>query len=170
MLYNIVGFQTKMRVREQQRVFRTLPGLSKAVFARYGSVHRNTYVDAPRQLDARLRLRCAPHLRLAGQMAGVEGYVESAALGLLAGIFAAFEARGEEPALPPASTAFGALLQHLNRADAKRFQPMNVNFGLFPGLADLPRKMRKPEKYERLVARALTDLAPWLAGTERLAA
>ncbi len=169
-LFNLVGFQTRMRIGEQQRVLRALPGLSKAVFARYGSVHRNTHLDAPRQLDPTLRLRRAPHLRLAGQITGVEGYVESAAIGLLAGVFEAAVAHGEAPVLPPPTTAFGALLGHLRNDATPRFAPMNVNFGLFPGLAALPRRLRKPEKIERLVERALADLAPWLAGTERVAA
>jgi methylenetetrahydrofolate--tRNA-(uracil-5-)-methyltransferase len=160
-LYNLVGFQTKLRVGEQQRVLRSLPGLGEAVFARYGSVHRNTYVNAPLRLTPDLQLRTRPGLRLAGQIAGVEGYVESAALGLLAGVFAAFEARGERAPLPPETTAHGALLHYLQTADPKHFQPMNVNYGLFAPLAGLPRRLPKREKNERLAERALAALAPW---------
>jgi len=160
-LYNLVGFQTKMRVGDQQRVFRSLPGLGQAVFARYGSVHRNTYLNAPRRLGATLELRARPGLFIAGQMAGVEGYVESAALGGLAGRFAAASLHGEAPSLPPASTAHAALLRHLGEADADRFQPMNVNWGLFPPLAAPPRK--RLERNQALAARALADLDPWLA-------
>lgn len=135
--------------------------MGEAVFARYGSVHRNTYVNAPRQLDPFLRLRARPSVQLTGQMAGVEGYVESSALGLLAGVFASFLVRGETPPRPAATTAHGALLRHLSDADPRHFQPMNVNHGLF---APLPppldgRRRRKPEKSAALSARALVDLA-----------
>jgi methylenetetrahydrofolate--tRNA-(uracil-5-)-methyltransferase len=157
-LYNLVGFQTKMRVAEQQRVFRSLPGLGGAVFARYGSVHRNTYVNAPRRLSPLLELRDRPGVHLAGQMAGVEGYVESAALGLLCGIFVAFVARGEAPPVPPDTTAHGALLRHLQDAAPAHFQPMNVNYGLFAPLEGAPRKLKKPEKSALLAERALRDL------------
>jgi len=170
-LYNLVGFQTKMRVAEQQRVLRALPGLAGAVFARYGSVHRNTYVNAPRQLDANLCLRALPEVQLAGQMAGVEGYVESAALGLLAGTFASFLVRGLAPPRPPATTAHGALLHHLGDADARHFQPMNVSFGLFAPLAPPPdgrRRWRKPEKHAALAERALADLAPFAREAETI--
>jgi methylenetetrahydrofolate--tRNA-(uracil-5-)-methyltransferase len=160
-LYNLVGFQTKLRVGEQQRIFRTLPGLEKAVFARYGSVHRNTYVNAPQCLGPGLELRARPGVYLAGQIAGVEGYVESAALGLLAGVNAAFAFRGEAPPLPPETSAHGALLRHLREADPRRFQPMNVNYGLFPALAGAPRQRRA--RCERLAERALADLAPFAA-------
>jgi methylenetetrahydrofolate--tRNA-(uracil-5-)-methyltransferase len=160
-LYNMVGFQTKLRIGEQQRILRSLPGLGEAVFARYGSVHRNTYVNAPLRLTRDLQVRTRPGLRLAGQMAGVEGYVESAALGLLAGVFAACECLGEAAAPPPETTAHGALLNHLQAADPKHFQPMNVNYGLFPSLEGLARRTPKPEKNERLAARALEALEPW---------
>ncbi len=171
-LYNLVGFQTKMRVREQQRVFRMLPGLGAAVFARYGTVHRNTYLNAPRQLGPTLELRARPAVRIAGQMAGVEGYVESAALGGLAGLFAAADARGEAPPLPPETSAHAALLRHLRDADPRHFQPMNVNWGLFPALEPVrvapgpdarPRREKRPERNARRAARALEDLEPWLA-------
>jgi methylenetetrahydrofolate--tRNA-(uracil-5-)-methyltransferase len=133
-LWNLVGCQTKLRVGEQKRIIRSLPGLGDAVFARFGSIHRNTYVNAPVQLDSTLQLKRRPGVFLAGQMAGVEGYVESAALGLLAGVGVARLARGLDFALPPPETAHGALLCHLQNADAKHFQPMNVNYGLFPPL------------------------------------
>jgi methylenetetrahydrofolate--tRNA-(uracil-5-)-methyltransferase len=174
-LYNLVGFQTKMRVREQQRVFRMLPGLGEAVFARYGSVHRNTYLNAPRQLGPTLELRERPALRVAGQMAGVEGYVESAALGGLAGLFAVASARGETPKLPPETTAHAALLRHLRDADPRHFQPMNVNWGLFPAIGALSvavepggrqRREKRPERNARLAQRALVDLEPWLGLVE----
>ena len=160
-LYNLVGFQTKLRVGEQQRIFRTLPGLEAAVFARYGSVHRNTYVNAPECLAASLELRARPGVYLAGQLAGVEGYVESAALGLVAGVNAAFASAGEAPPRPPETSAHGALLRHLREADPRRFQPMNVNYGLFPPLTGAPRK--RQARNERLAERALADLAPFAA-------
>jgi len=133
-LWNLVGCQTKLRVAEQKRIFRALPGLGEAVFARFGSIHRNTYVNAPLQLDEHLALRRRPNVYLAGQMAGVEGYVESAALGYLAGVGVARRVRGLSAMRPPPETAHGALLRHLQNADAKHFQPMNVNYGLFPPL------------------------------------
>jgi len=161
-LYNLVGFQTKLRIGEQRRIFRSLPALSEAVFARFGSVHRNTFLNAPKRLTSTLEMRARPGLYIAGQMAGVEGYVESAALGLLAGVNAARAVRGDAPVLPPAETAFGALLNHLSNADPRHFQPMNVNFGLFPPLSDVKRKLRKREKNERLAERALARIAPWI--------
>jgi methylenetetrahydrofolate--tRNA-(uracil-5-)-methyltransferase len=161
-LYNLVGFQTKLRIGEQRRIFGALPAMSQAVFARFGSVHRNTYVNAPRRMTETLEVRARPGLYLAGQMAGVEGYVESAALGLLAGIHAAFAVRGEEVPLPSPVTAHGALLRYLQDADPKHFQPMNVNFGLFPPLADAPKKLSKREKNERLAERARGGLAAYV--------
>jgi methylenetetrahydrofolate--tRNA-(uracil-5-)-methyltransferase len=160
-LYNLVGFQTKLRVGEQRRVFGALPGLSKAVFARFGSVHRNTYVNAPRRLTPSLEVACRPGLRLAGQMAGVEGYVESAALGLLAGVHAARALRGRPPLLPDAQTAHGALMRHLTAGDPMRFQPSNITYGLFPPLEGDGRRIRKREKHERLAVRALDALEAW---------
>jgi methylenetetrahydrofolate--tRNA-(uracil-5-)-methyltransferase len=160
-LYNLVGFQTKLRVGEQRRVFGALPGLSKAVFARFGSVHRNTYVNAPRRLTPSLEVACRPGLRLAGQMAGVEGYVESAALGLLAGVHAARALRGRPPLLPDAQTAHGALMRHLTAGDPMRFQPSNITYGLFPPLGGDGRRIRKREKHERLAVRALDALEAW---------
>ncbi len=161
MLYNLVGCQTKLRIGEQQRIFRSLPGLSEAVFARYGSVHRNTYVNAPKQLRRNLEVRRRPGLYLAGQIAGVEGYVESAALGYLAALNVVFASRGRAPLLPDPATAHGALLHHLRDADPKHFQPMNVNFGLFPPLEGEARRIRRRERAERLAARALERLTPY---------
>ncbi len=157
-LYNLVGFQTKLRIGEQLRILRSLPGLSAAAFARFGSVHRNTYVNAPRCLLPTLEVRGRPGLFLAGQIAGVEGYVESAALGLLAGIHAARAALGLSQELPPETTAHGSLLGHLRGADPRGFQPMNATFGLFPPLAEAPRLGRR-ERREQLVRRAFADLA-----------
>jgi len=169
-LYNMVGFQTKLRHGEQVRVFRMIPGLEQAEFARLGGLHRNTFVNSPRLLDATLRLKARPTIRLAGQITGCEGYVESAAIGLLAGRFAAAERRGEEPVLPPPTTALGALLGHITGgAVAETFQPMNVNFGLFPPLAEpfagSPPGAKPPRgraRKQALSARALADLAAWL--------
>ena len=162
-LYNLVGCQTKLRIGEQRRIFRSLPGLERAVFARYGSVHRNTYVCSPRVLRPTLELRARPGLLLAGQIAGVEGYVESAALGLLAGIHAAFLARGELPPPPPPETAHAALLRHLLESPPDGFQPSNVTFGLFPRLAGGGRRVPRRERHRRMAARALAALAPWAA-------
>ncbi len=132
-LYNIVGFQTKMKYGEQKRVFRMIPGLEKAEFARFGGMHRNSFINSPRLLDERLRLRSDPHIRFAGQITGCEGYIESAAIGLLAGRFAAAQMTGNYIDPPPKSTAIGALLNHVTGgANAETFQPMNINFGLFP--------------------------------------
>lgn len=164
-LWNLVGFQTKLRVGAQKRVLRSLPGLAGAVFARFGSVHRNTYVNAPRGLGLTLEVRRRPGLYLAGQMAGVEGYVESAALGFVAGLNAVAFLRGEAPVLPDPHTAHGALLRHLGEADPDHFQPMNVNYGLFPPLEDAPRKLPKPEKNQRLARRALEALVPYVEAT-----
>jgi methylenetetrahydrofolate--tRNA-(uracil-5-)-methyltransferase len=160
-LYNLVGFQTKMKIGEQRRIFRSLPGMQNAVFARFGSVHRNTFIRAPELLDERLQHRARPGLHFAGQMAGVEGYVESAALGLLAGVFVAAKARGGEAPLPPASTALGALLRHLREADPRHFQPMNVNFGLFPPLDGAAARAKRRDRNLRIAERARADLEPW---------
>ena len=165
-LYNLVGFQTKMRIGGQQRVLRSLPGLGQAVFARYGSVHRNTYICAPKRLGPTLEARVRPGLFVAGQLAGVEGYVESAALGGLAGVFAAARARGREPSLPPETTAHGALLRWLAGADPANFQPMNVNHGLFPPVEGLPRRAPKAAKQLRIAERALADLEPFARAIE----
>ncbi len=136
-LYNLVGFQTKMKYADQQRVFRMIPGLENAEFARLGGLHRNTFLNSPRLLDGELRLTARPHLRFAGQITGVEGYIESAAMGLLAGRFAAAERKGCTLLPPPATTAMGALIAHITGAAlAETFQPMNVNFGLFPPISE----------------------------------
>jgi methylenetetrahydrofolate--tRNA-(uracil-5-)-methyltransferase len=161
-LYSLVGFQTKLRVGEQQRIFRMLPGAEQAVFARYGSVHRNTYLNAPRHLAPTLELREWPGVYVAGQIAGVEGYVESAALGGLAGIQVAFALRGQEAPRPGPETAHGALLNFLGSADARHFSPMNVNFGLFPAIAGSGRRARA-DRHERLAQRALDAIARYAA-------
>ena len=170
-LYNIVGFQTKLKYAEQARVFQMIPGLEQAEFARLGGLHRNTFLNSPRLLDRQLRLKAQKRLRFAGQITGVEGYVESAAIGLLAGRFAAAERAGRELAPPPATTAFGALLNHITGgADASSFQPMNVNFGLFPPLPEAGRGRReRAARKPALSARALADLDAWL-GARRAAA
>jgi methylenetetrahydrofolate--tRNA-(uracil-5-)-methyltransferase len=167
-LYNIVGFQTKLRHGEQLRIFRMIPGLEQAEFARLGGIHRNLFVNSPRLLDATLHLSARPGLRLAGQMTGCEGYVESAAVGLLAGRFAAADRSGRAHSPPPPTTAIGALLGHITRgALAETFQPMNVNFGLFPPweAADAAggRRLGKAERKQAVVARARRDLTKWLA-------
>jgi methylenetetrahydrofolate--tRNA-(uracil-5-)-methyltransferase len=164
-LWNMVGFQTKLKYAEQVRIFRTIPGLEEAEFARLGGLHRNTFLNSPRLLDGELRLKTAPHLRFAGQITGVEGYVESAAIGLLAGRFAAAQTLGHAQPPPPPTTALGALLGHITGgADAGTFQPMNVNFGLFP---ELPKggKIRGKDRKQALSARALADLSGWLGDT-----
>jgi methylenetetrahydrofolate--tRNA-(uracil-5-)-methyltransferase len=186
-LFNMVGFQTKLKHGEQLRIFRTIPGLAKAEFARLGGLHRNTFIHSPKLLDATLRLRSAPRLRFAGQITGCEGYVESAAIGLLAGCFAAAERLGEITMPPPHTTAHGALLAHIAGghietmdAGPPSFQPMNVNFGLFPPLARAPARdatgsrlrgaSKIAAKKEALCTRALHDLEDWLSGRLPLAA
>ena len=167
-LYNMVGFQTKLKYAEQVRIFRTIPGLEKAEFARLGGLHRNTFLNSPKVLDGQLRLKSDPRLRFAGQVTGVEGYVESAAIGLVAGRMAAAERKGGLLSAPPPTTALGALVAHITGgAEAETFQPMNVNFGLFPPLADIPKA--KAERKPALARRALSDLDGWL-GTTRAAA
>ncbi|KZD05871.1 methylenetetrahydrofolate--tRNA-(uracil(54)-C(5))-methyltransferase (FADH(2)-oxidizing) TrmFO [Oceanibaculum pacificum] len=172
-LYNLVGFQTKMKYAEQTRVFRMIPGLQNAEFARLGGLHRNTFLNSPKLLDGGLRLKAMPRLRFAGQVTGVEGYVESAAIGLLAGRFAAAERLGQEMTPPPVTTALGALLGHITGgADAETFQPMNVNFGLFPEPEQDPdpkKRIKGRERKKLYTARALIDLDGWL-GDARLAA
>jgi methylenetetrahydrofolate--tRNA-(uracil-5-)-methyltransferase len=172
-LYNMVGFQTKLKHGEQTRIFRMIPGLQNAAFARLGGLHRNTFINSPRLLDGTLRLKAEPRLRFAGQITGCEGYVESAAIGLLAGRFAAAERHGLQPALPPPTTAFGALLDHITGgALDDTFQPMNINFGLFPDVpapAGARRPLRGKDKKLALTRRALGDLDSWL-GTARAAA
>ena len=165
-LFNMVGFQTKLKHGEQARIFRTIPGLANAEFARLGGLHRNTFLNSPKLLDETLRLKAMPRLRFAGQITGCEGYVESAAIGLLAGRFAAAERFGERPSLPPPTTAHGALLGHITgghieaaESGERSFQPMNVNFGLFPPLGgDTARDARK----QAFCSRALADLESWI--------
>jgi methylenetetrahydrofolate--tRNA-(uracil-5-)-methyltransferase len=162
-LYNMVGFQTKTRYRAQAAVFRMIPGLEDATFVRLGGLHRNTFINAPRLLNRDLSLKAAPRLRFAGQITGCEGYVESAALGLLAGRMAAWQVHGMEAPCPPRQTAIGALLHHVTGdADPATFQPMNINFGLFP---PLETKVKKKERKPALARRALTTLDDWLDGT-----
>jgi len=169
-LWNMVGFQTKLKHGEQVRIFRTIPGLAGAQFARLGGLHRNTFINSPRLLDGQLRLRSHPHISFAGQVTGVEGYVESAAIGLLAGRFAAGELAGRATLPPPPTTAFGALLSHITGgADARTFQPMNVNFGLFPDLPNSGR-IRGKDRKQAMARRALDDINAWLQPQNRDAA
>jgi methylenetetrahydrofolate--tRNA-(uracil-5-)-methyltransferase len=183
-LWNMVGFQTKLKHGEQVRVFRTIPGLEQAEFARLGGLHRNTFLNSPKLLDARLKLKADRRLRFAGQITGVEGYVESAAIGLIAGRFAAAERLGT--ALPPPpTTALGALLNHITgghlsadgESGGRSFQPMNINFGLFPPVTEAPtqrgkgpRASRGFERKRAMAARALVDLDRWLSGPASVAA
>ncbi len=158
-LYNMVGFQTKLKYGEQQRIFRMIPSLEHAEFVRLGGIHRNTFINSPTLLDRTLRLKSAPHIRFAGQITGVEGYVESAACGLMAGRFASAEAHGNSAHIPPATTALGALLNHITAgAESASFQPMNINFGLFPPLDTPVKKDSRPKAY---TTRALADLVQW---------
>jgi methylenetetrahydrofolate--tRNA-(uracil-5-)-methyltransferase len=162
-LYNMVGFQTKLKHAEQKRVLRLIPGLARAEFARLGGLHRNTFINAPRLLDASLRLKAETRLRFAGQITGVEGYIESAAIGLLAGRFAAAERLGEALRPPPPETALGALHAHITGgADAGTFQPMNVNFGLFPPLPATAGRIDRAAKKPLIAQRARAALAAWL--------
>ena len=185
-LWNMVGFQTKLRHGEQTRVFRMIPGLERAEFARLGGLHRNTFLNSPRLLDGQLRLKAMPRLRFAGQITGVEGYVESAAMGLVAGRFAAAERLGLPVVAPPATTALGALVNHITgghierlEAGPRSFQPMNINFGLFPPLEApstgpdgkrLKGKERGGAKKRLIADRALADLAEWLGTAQRAVA
>jgi methylenetetrahydrofolate--tRNA-(uracil-5-)-methyltransferase len=180
-LFNMVGFQTKLKHGAQVEVFRTIPGLEGAEFARLGGLHRNTFINSPRLLDARLRLKADPRLRFAGQVTGVEGYVESAAVGLLAGRFAAAELRDHILAAPPPTTALGALIAHITggHLEGGKFQPMNINYGLLPPMETpkqgpdgqrIPMKERGRAKKRLMSERALHDLDAWLAGPVRAAA
>ena len=166
-LWNMVGFQTKLKHADQVALFRTIPGLEHAEFARLGGLHRNTFLNAPVVLDRQLRLIKAPHIRFAGQITGCEGYVESAAIGLMAGMMTAASLGGREWIAPPGTTAMGALLGHITQgAEARTYQPMNINFGLFPPMHDVSKKLRKQAYTER----AKRDLADWLLAPERVAA
>ena len=186
-LYNMVGFQTKLKYGAQQRIFRMIPGLENAEFARLGGLHRNTFLNSPKLLDGQLRLRADPRLRFAGQMTGCEGYVESASIGLIAGLYAAADARGRSLPSPPPTTALGSLLGHITGGHIetidngpRSFQPMNINFGLFPPLAASPNRspdgtrLRGNEKTiakrRAISARALSDLDFWIAEHLRVAA
>ncbi len=184
-LYNMVGFQTKLKYAEQVKVFRTIPGLENAEFARLGGLHRNTFLNSPRVLDPLLRLKADPRLRFAGQVTGVEGYVESAAMGLMAGRMAAAQARGKDFVSPPATTAHGALINHITGGHIETtdscgssFQPMNVNFGLFPPVEKVKTKDGKRlkhteqsvERKRTYTARAKADFTSWLTGAMAQAA
>ena len=170
-LRNVVGFQTKLKYGEQQRIFKMIPGLENAEFARLGGIHKNTFIKSPLLLDEFLRLKKHLNIMFAGQITGCEGYVESAAIGLMAGYFASMLTQDEKPVLPPRTTAFGSMLAHLSdTTDLEHYQPMNINFGLFP---DLPvqvtakgryRKLKGMERKEAYCQRALTDLEAWLDG------
>jgi len=157
-LYNLVGFQTKLTWPEQRRIFRMIPGFEKAEFARLGSMHRNTFINAPALLQPSFQLKSDGRIFFAGQITGVEGYVESAGSGFLAGLNAARCALGKDPLLPPPETALGALVHHVTNADVKHFQPMNVNYGLFP---EIPGKIKKKDRRQKLADRALAELAAW---------
>ncbi len=166
-LWNMVGFQTKLKHAEQVRLFRTIPGLKNAEFARLGGLHRNTFLNSPLVLDRQLRLKSAPHMRFAGQVTGCEGYVESAAVGLLAGLMAAAELGGRALTPPPRTSALGALLAHITGdAEAESYQPMNVNFGLFPPLPQVNKKSRKLAYTER----AKADFGAWHLAMEAVPA
>ncbi len=159
-IWNMVGFQTKLKHAEQVRLFRTIPGLENAEFARLGGLHRNTFLNSPVLLDRQLRLKTAPHVRFAGQITGCEGYVESAAVGLMTGLMTAAEIAGHDWQAPPRTTAMGALLAHITGdAEAESYQPMNVNFGLFP---PPPPEVKKKQRKEAYTARAKADLDLWL--------
>jgi methylenetetrahydrofolate--tRNA-(uracil-5-)-methyltransferase len=163
-LWNMVGFQTKMKHAAQVELFRTIPGLENAEFARLGGLHRNTFIRSPILLDGQLRLKSAPHIRFAGQITGCEGYVESAAVGLMAGIMAANELAGRAFTPPPVTTAFGALLGHITGdAEAESYQPMNINFGLFPQPED---RVHKKERKAFYTNRARADLASWIGESQ----
>lgn len=168
-LRNMVGFQTKMKYGEQQRIFRMIPGLENAEFARLGGIHKNTFIKSPILLDSFLRLKKQPNIRFAGQITGCEGYIESAAVGLMAGYFAATEAKGQTPILPPKTTAFGSMLEHLiDDTNIENFQPMNINFGIFPTISGevTPngkfRKIKGMERKEAYAKRALEDIKTWI--------
>jgi methylenetetrahydrofolate--tRNA-(uracil-5-)-methyltransferase len=176
-LYNMVGFQTKMKYGAQTEVFKTIPGLENAVFARLGGIHRNTFINSPVLLNKQMQLKANTHWRFAGQIMGVEGYVESAALGLITGRMAAAQAKGNALPAPSPTTALGALVEHVTggfmTGPKAKFQPMNVNFGLFPPIEDLKyekvdgKRLRGKDKTRyrkgKLAKRALVDIEPWLS-------
>jgi methylenetetrahydrofolate--tRNA-(uracil-5-)-methyltransferase len=156
--FNLVGFQSRMKWGEQERVLRMIPGLENARFVRFGQIHRNTFVNAPIHLDKHYRVKAEPRVRLAGQITGVEGYLESAATGLAIGLYIAMEREGRQPEPFPATTALGALARHLTESDPKHFQPANINYGLFE---ELPGRIRKADRRAAYVERAQTELAAW---------
>ncbi len=162
-LFNIVGFQTKMKYGAQKEVLRMIPGLEEAEFARLGGIHRNTFINSPRLLNGQMQLKAQPNIRMAGQITGVEGYVESTAMGLLAGRMAVAQARGELLLPPPDTTAMGALITHITGgAEAKTFQPMNVNFGLFPEVEAKKGRRNRKTRYKAYTDRAKADFSAWL--------
>ncbi|MGL4319491.1 MAG: FAD-dependent oxidoreductase, partial [Paracoccaceae bacterium] len=163
-LYNIVGFQTKMKYGAQTSVFKMIPGLQDASFARLGGIHRNTFINSPTLLDDQMRLKSRPNIRFAGQITGVEGYVESAAMGLLAGRMAAAEIMGRSLPPPPPETAMGSLIHHITGgAEAKTFQPMNVNFGLFPPINAKGGRRGRKDRYKAYTDRAKAAFMAWLS-------
>mgnify|MGYP000754128398 CR=1 FL=1 len=162
-LYNLVGFQTRLRQEEQRRVFQMIPGLERAEFVRWGSVHRNTFIDSPRLLNESLQLRHLPHLFFAGQITGVEGYMESTAMGLLSGINAYRYGEGMPLVIPPPTTAMGSLINYIIHSQASPFQPMNINFGLFP---PIEKKSKGREKRRLLAERALQEVGQWKKGMD----
>ncbi len=162
-LFNLVGFQTRLKQEEQKKVFRMIPGLGKAEFIRLGSVHRNTFIDSPRLLKESLQIRDRPNLFFAGQITGVEGYMESTVTGLLAGVNAVRKSRGMETVFPPTTTAAGALIHYITHSQTIPFQPMNINFGLFPPLHE---KVRGRERRRRLGKRALNEMERWIKEVE----
>ena len=168
-LRNIVGFQTKLKYGEQERIFKQIPGLENVEFARLGGIHKNTFIKSPILLDNFLRLKKQPNIMFAGQITGCEGYVESSSIGMLAGYFASCIINNKEPFLPPQTTALGSMLKHLNDdTDVKNYQPMNINFGLFPEIElqitpnGKKRKLKGMDRKEFYCKRALADLAVWL--------
>lgn len=168
-LRNMVGFQTKLKYGEQQRIFRTIPGLENAEFARLGGIHKNTFIKSPELLDGFLCLKTLPHIRFAGQITGSEGYIENACTGYLAGYFAACRLQGKEPVLPPRTTAFGSMLAHLtDDTNSEDYQPMNINFGIFPTISGEMtangkfRKLKGLDRKKAYTRRALADIVPWL--------
>jgi methylenetetrahydrofolate--tRNA-(uracil-5-)-methyltransferase len=177
-LFNMVGFQTKLKHGAQAEIFRKIPGLERAEFARLGGIHRNTFINGPHLLDSQLRLKSRPAIRFAGQVAGVEGYVESAGLGLVAGFLAAAERLGRPASPPPITTALGSLVAHVTGHSAGQeerpsdFQPMNINFGILPPLTGRAPKGRRGriERRKMMTERAKVDLQTWLAGTDAAAA
>jgi methylenetetrahydrofolate--tRNA-(uracil-5-)-methyltransferase len=164
--YNMVGFQTKLKWPEQQRIFRMIPGLQQAEFLRLGSLHRNTFINAPRVIHPTLQCRARPSLFFAGQLVGVEGYTEAAAMGLLAGINAARLIHGGTPVVPPPATTYGTLLTYITTSDPRHFQPMNANFGLYP---ELPKRVRdRAVRRQKIAERALEDLDRWIAESKSI--